>query len=111
MDEIKAAFAHQLADLPRSREPAPIRIGNMHGRASFLRARSQERIANRNQFRGVAAVAQALQKEQSLMLPSAIFAAEVDNEGAHAQASPGLGQERWASFSPASSRPSLRYFR
>jgi hypothetical protein len=42
MDEIKPVFAHQLADLPRSREPAPIRIGNMHGRASFLRARCQD---------------------------------------------------------------------
>jgi hypothetical protein len=57
----------------------------------------------------VAAFAQALQKEQSLMLPSAIFAAEVDNERAHVQASPGFGQDRRVNFSPARKRPSLRY--
>jgi hypothetical protein len=45
------------------------------------------------------------------MLPAAIITAEVDDEWPHPQASPGLGQDRWASFSPARSRPSLRYLR
>jgi hypothetical protein len=38
-----------------------LRIGNMHGRADFPCARCQQRIADRNQFRSVAAFAQALQ--------------------------------------------------
>jgi hypothetical protein len=45
------------------------------------------------------------------MLPAAIVTAEVDDERPHPQASPGLGQDRWMSFSPARSRPSLRYLR
>jgi hypothetical protein len=56
----------------------------MHRRADFLRAHCQERAADCNQFRKVAAFAQSLQKEESLVLPSAIVTAKVDNERAHA---------------------------
>ena len=94
MNEVKPAFARQFADLYCGREPSPFRIGNIHGRADFHRARCQRRIADRNHFRGVAAFAQAMKKEQGLVLPAAIVATEVDNERAHAQASPGLGQDR-----------------
>src|SRR5690348_11511634 len=111
MNDVVSAFAQQVSDLLCCREAAPSRIGLMHGRADFLRPGRQQRTANRNQFRNVSAFAQSLQQEQRLMLPSAIITAKVDNERAHAQASPGLGQDRWASFSPASSRPSLRYLR
>jgi hypothetical protein len=45
------------------------------------------------------------------MLPPSILTAEVDDERPHPQASPGFGQDLWASFSPARSRPSLRYLR
>jgi hypothetical protein len=76
--EIDPALAHELADLQGGCEAAIPRIGHMHGDAGFPGTRCQQRIAERNQFRGVTAGAQALQKEQSLMLPAAIFAAEVD---------------------------------
>lgn len=50
------------------------------------------------------------QEQESLVLLCVIIPVEVDDERAHAQASPTKGYERRVSFSPASSRPSLRYF-
>ena len=50
-----------------------------------------------------------LQEQQRLVLSSTVVLAEVHNQRAHAQALPGFGHERRVSFSPASSRPSLRY--
>ena len=111
VNDVGTPLANQFADLQCSRKAPPPRFGNMHSRPGILGARFERRIADRYQFRSVAAFAQALQKQQSLMLPSAIVAAQVNNERAHAQASPGLGQDLWASFSPARSRPSLRYLR
>jgi hypothetical protein len=50
----------------------------VHAYAGALRALSEKRILNGDQFRSVAAFQQAPQKEQRLMLSSTIVAAEVD---------------------------------
>ena len=111
VEHVNSALAQQLADLQSGGDAAPSCVHDMHRRANFHDTRSQLRIAERNQFRSVATFAEALYKQKSLVLSAAVFAAEVDDQRAHAQASPGLGQERRASFSPASNRPNLRYFR
>lgn len=82
----------------------------MDGDARLLRPASQQRIAERDQFGNVAAREQTLQEQKCLVLSATVVPAEVDNQRAHAQASPGFGQEQCVSFSPARSRPSLRYF-
>ena len=81
----------------------------MHGDARILRAASQQRIAQSDQFGSVAPRAQTAQQQQCLVLSSTVVTAEVDNQRAHAQASPGFGHERCVNVSPARSRPSLRY--
>jgi len=57
----------------------------------------------------VASRDEASQEQKRLVLTAAKIAAEVDNERAHVQASPGFGQDRRVNFSPARKRPSLRY--
>ena len=81
----------------------------MHGDACILRPASQKRIPKRSQLGSVAAGEQSLQEQERLILSSTVISAEVDNQRAHAQASPGFGHERCVSFSPERSRPSLRY--
>src|SRR5258708_133860 len=88
--------------------PAP-RGNAMHGDARIPGAASQQRIAKRDQFGSMAAREQTSQKQKGLVLSATIIPAEVDNQRAHAQASPGFGHERCVNFSPARSRPSLRY--
>ena len=109
-----------MSSMCRSNQPANLKGGGKPGGAGgtpcteiacIFRAAGQRGILDGNQFGSVAAREQSLQEQQRLMLPSAKFPSEVDNERAHAQASPGFGHERCVSFSPASSRPSLRYLR
>ena len=86
----------------------------MHRDPGIHRAASQQGILDANQFGRVAASEQSLQEQQRLVLSPSVVPSEVDNERAQNrraqfQASPGFGHERCVSFSPASSRPSLRY--
>jgi hypothetical protein len=111
MNEVNLALAHQPSNLPCSRKAPPLGIGNMHWHANFDCARGKMRISDRNQFGSVTPFAQSLQEEERLVLPAAIVAAKIDDERAHAQASPGFGQDRRARVSPASKRPSLRYLK
>ena len=92
-------------------QTAPPVVYAVRGYACIVRAPRQQGIANRDEFGSMAARQQPLQKQERLLLPSAKVRAEVDDERAHAQASPGLGQERRVSVSPARRRPSLRYLR
>ncbi len=81
----------------------------MCGDSCVRGAARQKGIPDCDQLGSMTACAQALQEKQRLVLSSTIVAAEVDDERAHAQASPGFGHGRCVSFSPASTRPSLRY--
>jgi hypothetical protein len=81
----------------------------MHGDSRFRCSLGQKRIAQRNQYRSMPAHKQTLQKQECLVLSSTVIPAKVDNQRTHAQASPGFGHGRCVSFSPARSRPSLRY--
>src|SRR4029077_12371116 len=98
VNDVNPVFSQELSDLQRSRAPPSSRIDNVHACTNIDRARCQQRTANGHQFRTVPALEQALQKKQRLMLPPAIVAAEVDDERPHPQASPGFGQDLWASF-------------
>ena len=119
MNDIHLPPSNQPANLQGGGEPPAPRRNAMHGDACVLCPASQQGIPDCNQFRRVAAREQSLQEQQRLVLPAAVVPSEVDdhwmrkrgtqNRGAHAQASPGFGHERCVSFSPASSRPSLRY--
>ena len=114
MNDIHALLANQSANLQRRGESPATRWNAMHGDACILRAASQQGILDGDQFGRMAAREQTLQEQQRLVLSSAIVLSEIDNQWtqnrrAHVQASPGFGHERCVSFSPASSRPSLRY--
>jgi hypothetical protein len=84
-------------------------INAMHNNSGFRCAVGQKRVTQRDQLRSVSARYEAPQKEKRLVLSSTVIPAKVDNQRTHAQASPGFGHERCVSFSPARSRPSLRY--
>ena len=70
----------------------------MDGDAHFLRTASQQSISKCDQFGCVAALQQTAQQQKRLVLPAAKVPAEVDNQRAHAQASPGLGHDRSRQF-------------
>ena len=109
MNNIHALPAHQPANLQSGGKAPASRENAMHEDACILRAASQKGILDGNQFGRVAAREQTLQEQQRLVLSSTVVSSKVGNQRAHAQASPGFGHERCVSFSPARSRPSLRY--
>ena len=110
MDDIHSTASHQPAGSPERRQGAGVIWGTlMDDDARFLRTASQQRISKCDQFRSVAALEQTPQQQKRLVLPATEIPAEVDNQRAHAQASPGFGHDRSVSFSPVSSRPSFRY--
>ena len=111
MNHIHLAAAHQSPDIPRRGKPPEARSNFVHRYAGTFCAARQLGIAERDQRGSMPAPGEALQQQQRLVLPAAKIPAEVDDERAHAQASPGLGQERRVSVSPARRRPSLRYLR
>jgi hypothetical protein len=111
MNDIDSPPSHQTTNrVSRGQAPASRRIA-MHGDAGILRPACQKRIAERNQLGSVAAGEQSLQEQECLILSSTVLSAKVDKQRAHAQASPGFGHGRCVSFSPARSRPSLRYLK
>jgi len=69
----------------------------------------EQRISDRDQFGSVATLEQTPQEQKCLVLSTAEVPAEVDNQRAQAQASPGFGHDRCVSFSPVRNRPSFRY--
>jgi len=81
----------------------------MDNDARVLRTARQQRIPKCDQLRSVAAFKQAPQEQECLVLSTPEVSAEVDNQRAQAQASPGFGHDRCVSFSPVRSRPSFRY--
>ncbi len=109
MDDIRSTSSQQTPDR-QSGGKASASVGDtMDGDAGMLCPASQQGIAQRDQFGSVAAREQSPQEQKRLVLSTTEVPAEVDNQRAHAQASPGFGHEQCVSFSPASSRPSLRY--
>ena len=109
MNDVHSTPSQQTTDHQSGGKASASRGNAMHGDACIFRAASQQGIAEGDQFGGVAAREQAPHEQQRLMLSSTIIPTEVDNQRVHAQASPGFGHERCVSFSPARSRPSLRY--
>ena len=109
MHHIDLARAHQAADGSRGIEAPPTGRDAMRGDSCFLCALGQQGITYGDELGSVAAGLQAAQEKKALVLATTEVAAQIDDERAHRQASPGLGQERRVSFSPAHSRPSLRY--
>ena len=100
MNDIHSTPSHQPPDR-QSGGKAPARLGDlMDDDARILRAARQQRISNRDQFGSVAAFEQAPQEQERLILSTTKVPAEVDNQRAHAQASPGFGHDRCVSFSP-----------
>jgi hypothetical protein len=81
----------------------------MDNDARVLRPARQQSIPKRDQFRCVAPMEQATQEQEGLVLSTTEVPAEVDNQRAQAQASPGFGHDRCVSFSPVRSRPSFLY--
>ena len=110
VDNTHVPSTNHTANLQTSGKAPAVQGNTMHGDAHVLRPHCQKGILNGNQFGSVTPRKQSLQKQESLVLSSAIIPAEIDDQRAHAQASPGFGHERCVSFSPASSRPSFRYF-
>ena len=109
MNDVHLPFSDKAPDGERGGKLSPPAADAVSGDACILRATSQQGIAKSDQSGSVPARERALQEQQCLMLSSTIVPPEVDNQRAHAQASPGFGHERCVSFSPARSRPSLRY--
>ena len=109
MEDIRSTPSDQLPDRESGIQPAPPTVDAVCGDACILRAASQQRITKCDQFGSVATREQSSQEQKCLVLSTTEVPAEVDNQRAHAQASPGFGHERCVSFSPARSRPSLRY--
>ena len=109
VNEVHLSISDKAPDRKRGGTPSPPPADAVSGNACILRAASQQGAAQCDQFRSMAARKQTLQEQQRLVLSSTVVLAEVHNQRAHAQALPGFGHERRVSFSPASSRPSLRY--
>ena len=84
MDDIHSPRSHHSPDRESGAQPAPSRVDAVCGDACILRATSQQRIANRNQFGSVAMRQQSSQQEQRLVLTTTKVPAKVDNEGAQA---------------------------
>ena len=94
MNDVHSSPLHQTTDRQSGRETPASRRNAMHRDACIFRSPSQQGIAKRDQFGSVAAREQTSQEQQRLVLSSSIFPAEIDDERAHAQASPGFGHER-----------------
>ena len=91
MNDIHLPKSNQAANLQGCGESSVTRRNAMHGDPRILRAASQQGILDGNQFGSVAARKQSLQEQQRLVLSSAVVPTKVDDERAHAQASPGFG--------------------
>ena len=121
MHDVHAAFAQQATQGARSAPAAIFRRCNMNDDARCGGAFGQSRTYRRDEFRDVAAFAQAAEQQQRLALPAAPGALEVHEQDAHAQASflsraaaypAGVACVcvRCSSFPPRTRMPSLRYF-
>lgn len=109
MHDIHPSPSHQPPDRQNGGK-APALLGDlMDDDAGVLRAARQQGISKGDQFRSVAAFKRAPQEQERLVLSTTEVPAEVDNQRAQAQASPGFGHDRCVSFSPVRSRPSFRY--
>ena len=109
MNDMHSPFSYQAANLQHGGKAPKSRRNIVHDNACIPRLLRKQRIANCDQFGVVAPREQSAQEQKRLMLSTAVTSAQVDDQRAHAQASPGFGHGRCVSFSPARSLPSLRY--
>jgi hypothetical protein len=94
MDDIHSTTSQQPPDRQNGGK-APASLGDiMDDDSRFLCPAREQRISNRDQFGSVAALEQTPQEQKCLVLSTTEVPAEVDNQRAQAQASPGFGHDR-----------------